>query len=113
MQAQALLLDNAQKERLKCVIPKSEALGDLATLFSVVSDVTRIRILSALSIRDMCVTDLSNVLDLNQTTLSHQLRFLKTVKVLQTKRTGKNILYSIQNQKINDIMLSGIDYLGY
>ena len=108
-----LLLDDFQMSRLKNVIPKREALGDLATLFSVISDISRIRILSALAIRNMCVTDLSNVLSMNQTTLSHQLKYLKSIKILQAERSGKNITYSIANQKINNIMLSGIDYLGY
>lgn len=110
---QALKMDFDSMSKFQNVIPKREALYDLANLFSVVSDITRIRIISALMIRKMCVTDLSKVLDMNQTTLSHQLRFLRNIKIVKGNRDGKIISYSIVNDKICDIMISGINFLGY
>lgn len=110
---QALQMDLKSVEKFQNIIPKREALGELANLFSVVADITRIRIISALMIRKMCVTDLSSILQMNQTTLSHQLRFLRNIKIVKGNRTGKIINYSIVNEKICDIMLSGISFLGY
>lgn len=81
-------------------------------LFSVFADYTRIKILSALAISELCVTDLSRILDLNQTTVSHQLRFLKSAGIVRCCRQGKVIFYSLTNDSINDVLLKGIEFLG-
>jgi DNA-binding transcriptional ArsR family regulator len=61
----------------------------------------------------MCVTDLSRMLSLNQTTVSHQLRFLKNVGIVQCKRQGKIIFYSLLNDTVNEVLLKGVEFLGY
>lgn len=80
--------------------------------FSVFADYTRIKILSALAISELCVTDLSRILELNQTTVSHQLRFLKSAGIVRCCRQGKVIFYSLTNDSINDVLLKGIEFLG-
>ena len=77
------------------------------------SDPTRVKMLSALAISEMCVTDLSRILNLNQTTVSHQLRFLKNIGIVQAKRQGKIIFYSLVNDTVNDVLLKGVEFLGY
>jgi ArsR family transcriptional regulator len=94
-------------------IPSGEILDGLVCFFSVFSDPTRVRILSALAISEMCVTDLSRMLSLNQTTVSHQLRFLKNVGIVQCKRQGKIIFYSLLNDTVNEVLLKGVEFLGY
>lgn len=69
--------------------------------------------LSALAISEMCVTDLSRVLDINQTTVSHQLRLLKNLGIVKSERCGKIIFYSLVNDTVNDVMLKGVEFLGY
>lgn len=69
--------------------------------------------LSALAISEMCVTDLSRVLDINQTTVSHQLRLLKNLGIVKSERQGKIIFYSLVNDTVNDVMLKGVEFLGY
>ena len=80
--------------------------------FSVFADYTRVKILSALAISELCVTDISRILDLNQTTVSHQLRFLKSAGIVKCCRQGKVIFYSLTNDSINDVLLKGIEFLG-
>ena len=67
------------------------------TPLSSIADATRVRILSALAITEMCVTDISRVLEINQTTVSHQLRLLKNLNAVTTKRQGKIVFYALNN----------------
>ena len=69
--------------------------------------------LSALSISEMCVTDLSQVLEINQTTISHQLRILKNLSIVKIRRQGKVIFYSLRNEILNEILLKGVEFLGF
>lgn len=69
--------------------------------------------LSALAISEMCVTDLSRVLGINQTTVSHQLRLLKNLGIVKCERYGKIIFYSLINDTVNDVMLKGVEFLGH
>lgn len=108
-----LLLDHRTRDMVEQYVPEGEILDGIVCFFSVFSDPTRVRILSALAISEMCVTDLSRVLGLNQTTLSHQLRFLKNVGIVCGKRQGKIIFYSLINDTVNDVLLKGVEFLGY
>ncbi len=111
--AQMLLLDGRTQELVEGSVPDGRTLQSLVRFFSVFADATRLRILSALAISEMCVTDLSRVLELNQTTLSHQLRFLRDAGLVRTERHGKVIFYYPAGGIVNDIMLKGIEFLGY
>lgn len=113
MAAEMLLLDNRTQTLVESYVPEGEILEGLVDFFSVFSDATRMRILSALAITEMCVTDLSRVLGLNQTTLSHQLRYLKNIGIVKCDRVGKVIFYSLKNEIVNDILLKGVEFLGY
>ena len=113
MAAEMLLLDNRTQTLVESYVPEGEILEGLVDFFSVFSDATRVRILSALAITEMCVTDLSRVLGLNQTTLSHQLRYLKNIGIVKCDRVGKVIFYSPKNEIVNDILLKGVEFLGY
>jgi ArsR family transcriptional regulator len=59
----------------------------------------------------MCVGDISKVLNINQTTISHQLRFLKNYNLVSDKRTGKSVVYSLGTKFVNSIMLDAVDYI--
>lgn len=108
-----LLLDRRMQNLVLNYLPKGRALDDLVNFFSLFSDPTRLKIISALSISPMCVTDLARILCLNQTTISHQLKTLKVLGAVTTKRQGKIVFYQIADQKINEIILWGVEYLGY
>ena len=96
---------------LSYYIPSSEALVKLATFYGVFSDPTRVKILSALSISELCVTDIARFCGVEQTTVSHQLRLLKGQNLVVTRREGKVIYYSIANPYVSKCLEVGSDYL--
>lgn len=109
---ETLLLDKRTKGLIEDYVPKGEILEGVVCFFSVFADYTRVKILSALAISELCVTDISRILDINQTTVSHQLRFLKSAGIVKSVRQGKIIFYSLVNDEINDVILKGIEFLG-
>jgi len=72
-----------------------------------------LRVISALAISRMCVTDLADVCRMNQTTVSHQLRSLKSMGIVESERQGKIVFYRLADNKINDILLCGVEFVGY
>ena len=108
-----LLLDGRTQALVEDYVPEGEMLEGLVGFFSIFADGTRLRILSALAITEMCVTDISRVLGINQTTVSHQLRYRKNVGIVKASRFGKVILDSLKNDTVNDVLLKGVEFLGY
>lgn len=109
MQNRFLLLTERNKQELLSTLPEDRAITKLADYFQNFSDSTRIKILSCLSMMNMCVNDLSTILGINQTTISHQLKQLKDQNLVTYKRDGKILVYSLCNQSVNDIMLYAIN----
>lgn len=108
-----ILLDRRLQTMVKDYVPQGEILDELVCFFSIFSDYTRLKMISALSISEMCVSDLSNLLKLNQTTVSHQLRLLKNLNAVKTKRQGKVIFYSLRGDALSEVLLKGVEFLGY
>ena len=108
-----ILLDRNLQGVIKEYVPTGDVLEDLVEFFSVFSDCTRLKIISALAISEMCVSDVAELLSINQTTVSHQLRLLKNLNAVKCKRQGKVIFYSLKNDIPSDILLKGVEFLGY
>ena len=106
-----ILLNKIEETEINNFMPNGEKLEDIANFFQNFSDSTRLKIISALSISDLCVNDLSTVLNINQTTVSHQLKTLKNQKIVTYTRDGKIIKYKLQNKFINELMNYAIDSL--
>lgn len=106
------LIDPQTEAMVIGYLPSNATLFSLAEFFSACSDVTRAKIICALSISEMCVSDLSRILKLNQTTCSHQLRLLRAADIVQQRRDGKIVYYSIKSPKIEDVLMSGVNFLG-
>ena len=110
--SQMLLLDKRTQSLIEDYVPQGDILEGVVCFFSVFSDYTRVKILSALAISELCVTDLSRILKINQTTVSHQLRFLKSAGIVASRRQGKIIFYTLTSDAVNDVLLKGIEFLG-
>ena len=110
--SQMLLLDKRTQSMIEDYVPQGDILEGVVCFFSVFADYTRVRILSALAISELCVTDLSRILQINQTTVSHQLRFLKSAGLVCSRRQGKIIFYTLTSDAVNDVLLKGIEFLG-
>ena len=108
-----MLVDRRTKDLIREYVPDGDVLDSIVCFFSIFADHTRVKMLSALAISEMCVTELSRVLDINQTTVSHQLRLLKNLGIVKSERQGKIIFYSLVNDTVNDVMLKGVEFLGY
>ena len=98
---------------MDCYLPDCKSTEKIARFFALFADSSRVRLLSALAISPLCVTDIANILNMNQTTVSHQLRILRDMDVVTCERMGKVIKYKISNPKINEILLVGVEYLGF
>ena len=107
-----LLLDKRTQGLIEDYVPQGDILEGVVCFFSVFADYTRVKILSALAISELCVTDLSRILKINQTTISHQLRFLRSAGIVKCTRQGKIVFYSLADESINDVLLKGIEFLG-
>ena len=92
-------------------MPEETELYDLAELFKVFGDSTRIRILFVLSSAELCVCDLARVLNMTQSAISHQLRILKQNKLVKSRREGKSIFYSLADGHVSTIIAQGRDHI--
>ncbi len=109
---QMLLLDKRTQGLIEDYVPKGEILEGVVCFFSFFSDYTRVKILSALAISELCVTDVSRILDINQTTVSHQLRFLRSAGMVKCVRQGRVVFYALANDAVTDVILKAIEFLG-
>ena len=107
-----MLLDGRTADLVREYVPEGDVLESVVMFFSIFADPTRVRMLSALAISEMCVTDLSPILNINQTTVSQQLRLLKNLGIVKSERSGKIIFYSLVSDLVNDVMLKGVEFLG-
>ena len=91
--------------------PDDEFLYELADLFKVFGDTTRIKILYALFESELCVGDIALVLGMSQSAVSHQLRVLKDSKLIKFRREGKVIFYSLDDDHVRTIMSMGMEHV--
>ena len=98
-------------ENVKNKLPKEETLYDLAELFKVFGDSTRIKIICSLFESEMCVCDLSVLLIISQSAISHQLRVLKSARLVKFRRAGKVIYYSLDDEHIKQIFDAGLHHI--
>ncbi|MBP5159130.1 MAG: winged helix-turn-helix transcriptional regulator [Lachnospiraceae bacterium] len=92
-------------------MPEEEELYDLAELFKVFGDSTRIRILFALHEAEVCVCDLAEALSMTQSAVSHQLGILKRSRLVKSRRDGKQIFYSLSDDHVHTIIAQGMEHI--
>jgi ArsR family transcriptional regulator len=98
-------------EQVKEKMPEDECLFDLAELFKVFGDTTRVKILFALFTAEMCVCDLTALLGLTQSAVSHQLRVLKQARLIKYRKQGKMVYYSLDDEHVKRIFDQGLAHI--
>ena len=93
------------------VLPDDEVLYELADLFRVFGDSTRIKILYALHDSELCVQDIADAVQLSQSAVSHQLRVLKDSKLVRFRREGKTVFYSLADSHVSSILAQGMEHV--
>ncbi|HAS89420.1 MAG TPA: ArsR family transcriptional regulator [Desulfovibrio sp.] len=88
-----------------------ETLNDLAVTFKILGEPVRIKILHALSIRDLCVCDLSELLEMSHSAISHQLRILRTARMVRFEKNGRRAIYSLNDKHVEIIMQTALAHI--
>lgn len=92
-------------------MPEDEKLYDLAELFKVFGDSTRIKILYALFEAELCVCDIAQLLGLTQSAVSHQLRVLKAGRLVKPRKEGKTVFYSLADDHVRTLIAQGMEHV--
>ena len=96
---------------VRAQMPEDDTLSGVSDLFKVFGDFTRIRILCALFEHEMCVCDIAELLEMNQSAISHQLRILKQAALVKNRRDGKTIYYSLADDHIKTIFNCALEHV--
>lgn len=102
-------LDCREEITLRHYMPNKTDMKNLTSFFYAFSDDTRLKIIILLTIKPLCVGDISLILSQNQTTISHQLKILKSIDIVASDRNGKNIIYYIKNPNIEAVLNATVD----
>ncbi len=92
-------------------MPEEETLCDLAELYKVFGDSTRIKILYVLFAAEMCVCDIAQLLGMSLSAISHQLRILKQARLVRARREGKAVFYTLADDHVRDIIGKGLEHI--
>ena len=98
-------------ERVRGIMPAENALCDLADLYKVFGDTTRVKILYALFESELCVCAIAELLGMTQSAISHQLQILRRSKLVGTRRQGKTVYYSLADDHVATILNCGMEHL--
>ena len=98
-------------ERVRKEMPGEDTLYDLAELFRIFGDSTRIRILYVLFESEMCVCDIAQLLGMTQSAISHQLRALKNARLVESRRDGKTVFYSLADDHVKTMINQGLEHV--
>ncbi len=97
--------------KIKEKMPEEEVLADLADLFRVFGDTTRVKIIFVLFSNEMCVCDIAELLGMTQSAISHQLRVLKNARLVKFRKEGKTVFYSLDDEHISGILECGLEHI--
>lgn len=106
-----LMLHSELADEVRQTMPSNEEMLMLAELFRMFGDGTRIKILSALSRSEMCVCDLSEIVGMSISAVSHQLRLLKSAKLVKYRKEGKSAIYSLADEHVRVMLQNGAEHI--
>ncbi len=108
---ECLLIHQDAVEAVRATLPPDETLSDLADLFKLFGDATRIKILYLLLEKELCVCDIAALLNMTQSAISHQLKTLKHSKLVKFRREGKVVFYTLADNHVKGIIAKGMEHL--
>lgn len=106
-----ITIDKETANEIENKMPEESELYELADLFKVFGDSTRIKILYVLFENEMCVYDIANILNMTQSAISHQLRILKQNRLVRFRKEGKTVLYTLADEHVFTILRQGIEHV--
>jgi DNA-binding transcriptional ArsR family regulator len=104
---------SVEEELVKEIKPKVDDLHGLSELFKALADDTRAKLLYALSLNEMCVCNLAEVLETTQSNVSHHLRYLRAARLVKGKKEGRRVYYSLDDDHVRGIIEMGIEHLNH
>ena len=105
------LIDEAKVAAVRSVLPQNEVLLRLAETFRVLGDPTRVRILHALSLQELCVCDIASLLGSTKSAISHQLRLLRSLRVVKHRKDGRIVYYSLDDSHVGNLLREGLCHI--
>ena len=103
-------MSSATLEVTDSVLPINDA-RNIARFFQVLADPTRVRMIKALADSEWCVSDLTQALGMDQPAVSHQLKYLRELGLVDWRKRGRHVYYSLSDEHLHDILVSGIEHL--
>jgi ArsR family transcriptional regulator, lead/cadmium/zinc/bismuth-responsive transcriptional repressor len=104
------ITDETSVKEVKSKMLDNKVFLKISEDFKIFSDPTRVKILYALSKRDLCVCDLASLLEMTHSAVSHQLRIMRNSNLVKFKKVGKNVYYSLRDEHINIMLKIGIEH---
>ena len=104
-------IDIEKVEKVKSTLPSDETIFDVAELFKVFGDSTRMKIVCALLEEELCVCDIACITNSTPSAISHQLRVLKQAKLVKYRKEGKNVYYSLDDDHVKEIFEKGREHI--
>jgi len=91
----------------RSALGSDDMVADLSELFHALGDPTRLKIALALSVRELCVADLASAIGMSESAVSHQLRLLKTLRLVRPRKSGKQVYYVLDDTHVDDLLRTG------
>ncbi len=108
-----LHLEVDEMKSLQTNMPSEDVLANLSDFFKVFGDETRLKILHLLLLKELCVCDIAKTLDMTDSAISHQLRVLKANRLAKSRREGKSIFYSLDDEHIKTLLTQGLEHISH
>lgn len=104
--------DPARIAAIRSSAPTDEAVESLSEIFKALGDPTRLRLLTALGKGELCVCDLASLTGTSESATSHQLRLLRTLRLVRARREGRMVFYRLDDQHVVDLVAQGLQHVG-
>ena len=111
MKTQLCKVSRTEAQKLSRTMIQQDTASELAETFAALGDSTRLRILDLLSLRELCVHDLAALLEMTPSAVSHQLRYLRALRLVKCRKEGKNTVYSLDDEHIITLFGEGLKHV--